>query len=100
MNLLAVSLPYIPRRFNFLLSTSFESDQSVLFSQDISHSYTITYSYICVYRIIYRILGEGAGEWVVCSPVDRHLADGCVLTKHRCHVFLPSLMYASPRYGP
>jgi hypothetical protein len=34
---------------------------------------------------------------VVCGPVDTHLADGSVPTKHtNCHVFLPSVMHAWP----
>jgi hypothetical protein len=37
----------------------------------------------------------------VCGPVDTHLADACALTKHRnVHIFLPSHMHPSPRYGP
>jgi hypothetical protein len=43
---------------------------------------------------------EGA-KGGVCGPVDMHLADECVLTKHRkCNVFLPSLMHACPHHGP
>jgi hypothetical protein len=37
---------------------------------------------------------------VVCGPVDKHLADACPVTEYRkCHVLLPSLMQACPRYG-
>lgn len=37
---------------------------------------------------------------VVCCPVDKQFANGCVLTKHRkCNVFITSLMHACPCHG-
>jgi hypothetical protein len=63
---------------------------------DISHAREFALGILLFIRNIFV-----CAKQVACGPVDTHLADGCVITKHRkCHVFLQSLKHACPRRGP